>query len=247
MIQQKKKILTISDLHGKIAVFKRGVQKFRDENYDILVQMGDLADSWTATNEEIIECYKLSADLKEEFGDRFIQLQGNHENSYIYDDQLASGFRAPLKPILQPWINANKGWFQVAYHIDNTLFTHAGVQKRWYDIYKEVIHSHTGITEFTLGAALNNMLYSEVGRSALFEVGVERGGVSGNYGGPLWCDKSEILSYGPIKQLHQIVGHSEVDFIQRVEKFNGSHYNNTSVTFTDCFSKKPDTFLSLEI
>lgn len=241
------KILVIGDLHGRISQFIEGVKKFESEGYDKLIQIGDLADSYDRSNEDILACFKLSADIKESYGDRFIQLFGNHEWSYLFGRMMCSGYRPDLNATLNPWLNAAyKGWFQVAHQEGNTLFTHAGVQQKWFKKYEVLLMKH-GFGDSDLATALNNMVDTGDGCEKLYEVGTKRGGWRGDYGGPMWADRVELESYGPIKGYKQIVGHTPCKFIERVDKFEGGKvYPNTSVTFTDCLGSV-ERFLDLEI
>ncbi len=235
----------VGDLHGRHEQFSNAVSKFETEGYDKLIQIGDLADSYVRSNEDILQCFKISADLKEKYGDRFIQLYGNHDWSYRFGSYMCSGFRADLSPSLNPWMNENKGWFQVAHLEGNYLFTHAGVIRKWYDKYSKMIEKY--MDDKDLAYALNCMSETGLGCEALYEIGVSRGGIRYDYGSPMWADRSDIESYGPLKHFHQIVGHTPQKDITEIRKFEGGkQYKDTSVRFIDVLDKH-ETFLTLEI
>ncbi len=83
-------------------------------------------------------------------------------------------------------------------------------------------------------------------RHILFEIGTIRGGFASDFGGPLWCDKSELVS-SPLLGLNQVVGHTKQHFISRIHTFDGNkHYEDTSVTFIDVLGYRHQ-FLTLEI
>jgi hypothetical protein len=80
----------------------------------------------------------------------------------------------------------------------------------------------------------------------LEQIGVIRGGMNGDHGSPIWCDKKEMLVNGPIKGLHQYVGHSHVPYVQKHLKLAGRTFKNTSVTYTDVLGIK-EQFHHIEI
>lgn len=238
------KILTCGDIHHRHEALTAALLKFENEGYDKFVQIGDLFDSFDRSNEDGLRCLKICLDAKEVHGDNVILLHGNHHGHYIFANQQCSGFRPDLYFQLNPILLANQGAFQVAYQEGNYLWTHAGVQRKWYNKHKVVIESFEG----TLADQLNG-IYQTHYYELLFEVGTLRGGLRYNYGGPLWCDKTEMESYGPIKDFHQICGHTPIPFIEKIDKFEGGkHYNNTSVTFCDVLKDgKEPRFLTIEI
>lgn len=244
------KILICADIHGQIEKFEIAYKKFKNEGYDKFIQLGDLADSYTETTENILKCFYLSKQIKDEHGDNFIQLIGNHELSYMFDNQRCSGYRADLALNLTPWLSANASYFKVAHQISNYLFTHAGISQKWYNKYiiqiESFLRQQNDNPEYNMADALNDMFNDDSNLKPLCEVGLVRGGNYGNYGGPFWCDQNEILWYNPIKGFKQIVGHTPQRYINTVDKFNGSHFNNTTVTFCDVLQVKTD-FLTLKI
>lgn len=254
----KQKILIVGDLHGRLEALKIAIDKFIEDKYDKIVFIGDYTDSFVASNDEILEVVQLVIYLKERYGDKVILLLGNHDIQYMYfPDYRCSGFRPEIQTDLTELFNKNKQLFQIAHYEGdndkkNYLFTHAGIQLKWYIKYIEPINffrEKYDLKEKNNIAELINCLNEVKQRSILFEVGTKRGGMRYDYGGPLWCDKEEIESYGPIPNCHQIVGHTPIQFIEKVTKFEGDkYYNNTSVTFIDVLKdNKEPTFLTLEI
>lgn len=254
----KQKILVVGDVHGRLQAVIEAIEKFVEEKYDKIIFIGDFTDSYFAANKDIIEVLELIIYLKQRYGDQVILLLGNHDIQYMYyPDYRCSGFRADLQPELTILFNENRNLFQLAHYEgdndkNNYIFTHAGIQRKWYikyietiDFFREKLH----LKEKSDIAELINNINETKHRNILFEVGTKRGGIRYDYGGPLWCDRTEMLSYGPIPNAHQIIGHTPVPFIEKVTKFEGDkHYNNTSVTFIDVLKEdKSNTFLTLEI
>ena len=133
------KILVCSDIHGEHEKLTNFFDKFLSENYDKAVLLGDLADSYTRTNEDILRCFKIALEMKDLLKDRMIWLWSNHDWQYYYGRQMCSGFRGDLCISLNPLLNEIHSYLQMAYEYDNYLFTHAGVQKKWYNKYKHLI------------------------------------------------------------------------------------------------------------
>lgn len=239
------RILTIGDIHGKHEVLQNGIDKYSSGGYDKLVLIGDLADSWDRTDEDILRCFKIAFDVKEKDGDKVEWLWGNHDWQYLFGRMMCSGFRSNLCATLTPLLTENRQLLKMAYLEGKYLFTHAGVQNKWYKKYEKEILSTEGKN---IAECLNIMKDMGKFHDMLYEIGARRGGRYDEYGSPLWCDRTEIESFNPIKGYHQIVGHTPQRFIERVEKFGGgSRYNNTSVTFCDVLDKQPDSFLTIDI
>jgi hypothetical protein len=242
-MEDKIKVLVVPDIHGKYEELEAAFEKYFTENYDKIILLGDLADSFDRTDEDILNCFYIAKSFKETLKDKMIWLIGNHETSYVYNIPCCSGFRQTLNNILHPFLKKNKDLFQIAYQYKNYLFTHAGVQKKWWNKYKDVLDTFEGTTADKL-----NQCYQTHHRDILYEVGVRRGGMRNSYGGPLWCDRTEMQSYGPIPDYIQVVGHTPCKSIEKIEKFEGDkYYDNTAVIFCDVLDRLPNTFLTLEI
>ena len=236
------RIITVSDVHGRHESLYKAIERFKKEHFDKIVFLGDFADSYDRTNEDILRCYKMAMDLYYEFPDKVEWLFGNHDWQYYYGRHLCSGFRGDLCISLNPLINENRKIFKIAYGYENYLFTHAGIQQSWYNRHKDLINSCGGET---IAENLNNMLQMRIAQDVLYEIGPQRGGDSRDYGGPMWADMHEIMDMycsGPIEGYHQIVGHTPQNDI-----YEFTVNSNTSVTFCDVLGKHPDKFYTLDI
>jgi len=221
------KILTIGDPHGKDDWLK-----FADLNillntpnlstdFDYYIFTGDYVDSFTKTNEEIYDNLKKIIQLKENYPKKVITLLGNHDIQYMYIDNklhLCSGFRSESFRQLNELFSKHKDKFQLAFQIDNYLWTHAGIHNDWY--LSRYPYSTSKLAD-SLNKAFKNY------EQSLFDVGRLRGG-NRDVGGPLWCDKRKS-SKNPLKGYHQIVGHHPVEAIETIRVDN-----NTSITYCDC-------------
>ncbi len=248
-----KKVLVIADVHGRKEIFQNALDKFENEGYDIFVSLGDLCDSYDRTDEDILTCVNMAIKAKEKHGENYVQIIGNHDYSYFLGLHICSGFRQTLNATLNPLFKTQevRNMFKVCHREGNYLFSHAGVQRKWFLKHLEVLNlacGYYGLPHISRDGldSLNQLIWTS-NEHLIAEVGSIRGGMRYDYGGPFWCDKTEMLSYGPIVGLHQVVGHTPVKFIQRIDKFEGDKkYNNTSVTFCDVLGTT-EQFLTLEI
>lgn len=252
------KILIVPDLHGNVEACIEAIEKFVEEKYDKIIFLGDYTDSYTETNDHILEVVNLIIYLKERYGEQVILLLGNHDIQYMYYPRYrCSGFRGDLQSALTILFNENRDLFQIAHYEgdndkNNHIFTHAGIQRKWWFKHLALLEQYR--TKLQLmqkkdTAELLNYINESKDRDILHEVGTKRGGIAGNYGGITWCDKEEMQSYGPIIGANQYVGHTPVSFIEKIDKFEGDkHYNNTTITFTDCLKEgKKNKFATIQI
>jgi len=254
----KKRIVTIGDIHGrdlwKKVLFGNN-QKFdwwRNEydlgihkefhypidDYDEVVFIGDYTDSFVIMNVLILHNLKEIILVKMAYPDKVHLLIGNHDLQYIYNQQrfICAGYRTEMAHDLhQEFKTAN---FELAYQINNVLFTHAGVINKWNDEY--LTNLHPKYTRFFNGnetiADKLNVLY-QCNYDPLFDVGyLRQGGMP--FGGPLWAHKTE-MEEDYLKNYLHIVGHTATDEIEM--NING----NEGVIFIDTVGV--GQFLILEI
>lgn len=169
--------------------------------------------------------------------DKVVLPLGNHDVHYLfYPEFTQNGFMKNSQEALTELFVTNKDLFQVAYQVQNYLFTHAGVSKTWYG--KNL--KYFGSNPISVGDILNDMFLEHETREVLFQASHLRGG-SDPTGGIVWADKSEtdddyLFGY------HQIVGHTKVPEFERYEWAN----LGTSITYIDVLTVS-DTFYELEI
>jgi hypothetical protein len=226
------KVLSIGDTHGNFVL--DDVIKLLPQ-YDKIIFVGDYVDSFELTNLTIITNLNLLIQLKKDNPDKIVLLWGNHDLHYLYDDLLhrCSGYRVEAKPNLYKIFNDNKKLFTCAYQIDNYLWTHAGVHTGWYKQRFAKFVKANYLEDLSIATQLNCAF--EQNEKSLFDVGHGRGGYY-DVGGPLWCDRRELLG-NPLRKYHQIVGHSRVE-----DYYTVYSHNDTSVTFIDIIEQHIDTF-----
>src|SRR5690606_27784687 len=123
------KILAVGDLHGKSCW-----RAINFTHYDKVVFMGDYADSTSHTDEEIYDNLNRVIAVKERFPEKIVLLLGNHDIQYLYHpDYRCSGFRPSMQEALTALFNRYKHLFQIAYQVNNYLFSHAGLSGPWHE------------------------------------------------------------------------------------------------------------------
>ncbi len=249
------KVLSVGDIHGKHELVAEAFGIFIKEKYDRIIYHGDTADGFDRTNEDIVRCFNILLSAKKVHPDKVILLMGNHDEPYFHqipEEYRCQGFRPDLHAELSNLLIPNRSKFNYAHGISNYLFTHAGVSSAWFLKHFDTLDNWATIMgiDITEPEELSMVLegVSQThDKNILFEIGPDRNGYLSDFGGPLWCDRSEIMDLGPIIGLNQIVGHTSQQFITRVHEFEGGKkYKNTSVTFIDVLAHQKQ-FLTLEI
>ena len=241
------KILTIGDIHGKniwrtfadinwlltAEPEAAGFAPFEPE-YDKYIFLGDYCDAYDKDNKTIIENLLEIIKFKTLYPNNVILLWGNHDVEYFLDKPwlpkktAISGFRPEMHYDLYEIFDKNQNLFQLAYQVNNYLFTHAGVHFGWYHFVFAKAIKEFNWNDLTVAEQLN--IAFEQRLNCLFDVDFYRGGHK-RVGGPLWVDK-KLIDKKPLKNMNQIVGHNPVKDIDTY-KINGG-----TITFCDALGKK---------
>lgn len=244
--------MVVPDIHGRHEALSNAFDKALKEGYDKIVLLGDYVDSFNRTNEDMYRVLDIVTFMAKNYPDKVVALLGNHDYQYMFPDgpYRCSGHRPDAAPQFHYMFNENKDLFKIAHKEGNYLFSHAGVQRKWFEKYSTTLMKYADLASIDPNDDIDevcNMIHQTSERWKLAEVGTKRGGMRYDYGGPIWCDQTEMMSYGPLKGFHQIVGHTPQQFVNKQTKFEGDkHYNNTSVTFCDILNKK-EQFLTVEV
>jgi hypothetical protein len=245
------KTLTIGDIHGRrtwvkflfgsedlFREWKRASDLGRTDmlksivpmyDYDKIIFVGDYVDSFDVSNVEMKDNLQDIIFVARVERDRLVLLLGNHDVQYFLPKAGGcSGFRPEMKWDFQELFQRDRELFQLAYQWKDWLWTHAGINERFFSDHMENRPRHQ--TE-DWAYMLNDMLMRE--ESQIFQVSLLRGGAS-LYAGPLWTDRRELMK-DPMPGINQIVGHTQVNEIETVEG------PNSTLVFVDTlgFSGKP--------
>lgn len=206
-------ILVLPDIHGR--TFWKEPLKYKDK-FDHIIFLGDYFDPYPSegiTQQEAIENFKelINSFTEEELEDKVEFLLGNHDGHYLYDIPEAS--RLAKNPTINKEItslltNLRDKYNQLILNtwitIENTtyLFTHAGINKEWFDSNSQVCDINTPglIKQYSIP---NNW-------ATISQVGRIRGGFGA--GGPLWDDVREFVNQPKFSPYYQIFGHTQLNY-----------------------------------
>ena len=232
-------ILVLPDIHGR--TFWKEPLKYKDK-FDHIIFLGDYFDPYPSegiTQQEAIENFKelINSFTEEELEDKVEFLLGNHDGHYLYDIPEAS--RLAKNPTINKEItslltNLRDKYNQLILNtwitIENTtyLFTHAGINKEWFDSNSQVCDINTPglIKQYSIP---NNWV-------AIAQVGRIRGGFGA--GGPLWDDVREFVNQPKFSPYYQIFGHTQLnDWVNKdkIREMNkGKEVSCEDFTCLDC-------------
>lgn len=210
------KLIICGDIHCRD--FYKPVLEVKDTP---IVFLGDYLDPYPdegcsfedgfANLEEIIDFAKNNSNVT--------LLAGNHCLHYIWEDYGCSRFNKKFYNDAHALFRENLELFKPFKQFDEVIFSHAGISKGWIDINKQegFIPKNVDLNglldwidsewnkECSYEGLIKKMWYTNF-RSTIFDIGYIRGGEA-PYGGPFWCDISEMLNPLPIIQ---IFGHTQL-------------------------------------
>jgi hypothetical protein len=124
------KIVAIGDIHGDpLWKYIVGIEK----DADLFIFLGDYFDSFVYSTTEQINNFLDIIQFKRDNMDKVILLIGNHDEHYYTRYSGTSGYQQLGETLIKPALLTNKDIIQLAYSIDNLLFTHAGVSPVFMD------------------------------------------------------------------------------------------------------------------
>ena len=202
------RILTFGDIHGR-NVWKDVIDREGIDNLDLIVFLGD----YFSSREDIPvdlqeENFRHIVEFKNMYPDKVVLLRGNH------DMEACKYYWAECYPSHHSkWVYENKEWFldntQWVLQIDDVVFSHAGITKRWYEDMRETY------PEITCFEDINNIEPSEM-------FGFRPCKLSDYYGESetqpcTWIRPAFLCEYG-FPEIRYVVGHSTVKAITECRK-----------------------------
>jgi len=231
------KTIVLGDTHGR-STWKLITHQ---ENPDRVIFIGDYFDSYDISGVEQIHNFKEIIEYKEtsftndgtdnQKKTDVIMLIGNHDHHYFPEigNTGTSGYQQTLAPSISQVIDKNRQHLQMAYQMDEFLFTHAGVSSVFMD---NVFGKGEWKTE-NIATDLNELFKY---KPRTFEFGMA---VDMNIAGwldpsgdnkeqsPIWIRPRSLMAANREtlrKQVIQIVGHTGVTTIEGQEKMSGGRY-----------------------
>ena len=126
------RILAFGDIHGR-GVWKDVIDREGIDNLDLIVFLGDYFTSREGIPVNVQEeNFRHIVDFKNMYPEKVVLLRGNH------DMEACKYYWAECHPSHRSkWVVENKDWFlentQWVLQIDDVVFSHAGITKRWYE------------------------------------------------------------------------------------------------------------------
>lgn len=232
-----RKIL-VPDVHGRN--FWKVVKNFVND-YEITF-LGDYLDPYPhegISKLEAIDNFKEIIQFARENKNSVKLLLGNHDLTYYRHGELnvwANRIDHENMDTIHKLFDENEDLFYLSdFFIGGAtkcLFTHAGINKYWFDLYKDTLFKgcdYEGGDVIGISETINSWLEEENKNSiqlALMHVGFERGG-SSRCGSMVWCDCRE-MEYDENKSFIQFFGHSQ----QRVT--GKPYFSNDFAICLDC-------------
>ena len=204
------KTLILGDTHGR-SNWKQVLEAHPDAGR--VVFMGDYFDSFDISGVEQLHNFNEIIRFKEETDKEVIMLIGNHDHHYLDVGETYSGYKAAHKWDFYDALKKNMHHLQIAYLLDDVLFTHAGVSPIW----MEDTFGGNVWTRETIVVDLNEMYRSKPRMFNFSHLGWDPSGDSVEQG-PMWIRPSSLMKSnkgdnGLKKHFRQVVGHTQVNNI----------------------------------
>ena len=227
------KTIVLGDTHGR-SVWKLIIEI---EKPDRVIFIGDYFDSFDIKGADQLSNFQDIIAFKESNKCEVILLIGNHDYHYFPEigDTGTSGYQHLFAPSIQYVVDQNRKHLQMAYQMNNMLFTHAGVSSVFMD---NVFDDEFGWKVENIVTDLNE-LFKYKPKSFEFGAYVSMKKMSwlDPHGdnvdqSPIWIRPKSLMNanYDTLrKQVIQVVGHTQVRQIDTEGMATGSRYY-----FIDC-------------
>ena len=214
------KTVVIGDVHGR-SLWKLIVNQ---ENPDRVIFIGDYFDSFDIKGEEQLNNFLDIIEYKKSSGKEVIMLIGNHDHHYFPEigDTGTSGYQPMFSYQINPVLDANREHLQMAYQMDEFLFSHAGVSS----VFMDETFGPNGWKVETIVNDLNEMFMY---RPGVFSFnGLDPYG-DDTYQTPIWIRPKSLMraNRNTLRtRFIQVVGHTQVKKLDLVgaEKSAGGRY-----------------------
>ena len=239
------KVLVIGDIHGR-RFWKKPCKNI--DKYEKVIFLGDYFDPYDFEGIRIIDCIQNFTEiinLKQKYMDKVVLLLGNHDFPYVSNDYFRFSWyhcrhSSMYHNEINDLFNKYRDYFEVAYAINDILFTHAGVESGWLEYVVKC--KETNIN--TICKKINELQNSVNGLEKLYSITSERGGRD-KYGSCIWADVHDLMwdseKDTPISHIKQVFGHTMQAFYDQ----NGEIVFGDAVEFTNC--KMVDTAKPYEL
>lgn len=224
------KTIAIGDIHGR-DYWKQIINQEQDADRFIFV--GDYFDSFTIKGLDQINNFLDIIEFKKSTDKEVILLLGNHDYHYYpgVEDSGTSGYQTLMAPSITHAISDSKAHLQIAYQMDEFVFSHAGLSSEWLD-------------DMIVGWTVDNMV-DKVNEAFQYRPStiayrsfkyydyenniatLSRGYGDESYQGPIWVRPKALMNENKKtlrKKIIQVVGHTPQDQIDIEGKSTGGRY-----------------------
>jgi len=223
------KTVVIGDIHGR-SLWKLIVHQ---ENPDRVIFIGDYFDSFDIKGEEQLNNFLDIIEYKKSSGKEVIMLIGNHDYHYFPEvgDNGTSGYQSMFSYQISPTIDANREHLQMAYQMDEFLFSHAGISSKFLDS----VFGIDGWKTETIVEQINELFkYKPLSFQFGMAVSIKKMSFLDPYGdneeqSPIWIRPRSLMRANRDTlrtKVIQIVGHTQVKKLDLVgaQKAAGGRY-----------------------
>jgi predicted MPP superfamily phosphohydrolase len=215
--------LVLGDTHGR-SFWKLIVNT---EKHDRVIFVGDYFDSFHIKTDEQVNNFLDIIEYKKSSGKEVILLIGNHDTHYFTSigNCGISGYQGIGKLMIEPVIEANKEHLQMAYQMDELLFTHAGVSS----VFMNDVFGVDGWKVENIANDLNELFKYKPNTFRFVQPPFSYSDSSGDnvYQTPIWIRPRSLMKANSDtlrKKIIQVVGHTYQNQIDVLGKATGCRY-----------------------
>lgn len=223
MQKSTRKLIAVGDVHGQFEGLVRILRhaKLIDDQqhwcggHNRLVQMGDILDRgpFSLKVDALLERLQLEALAT---GGEVIRLVGNHELELMMENYLITEFQREQAMQIREHMLGQvlAGDLKAAYAYKGFLFTHAGVTRKLFRIFKLQLDDPSAANV----AILINLIFKESIKHSffkhpIFNISISRKGPD-HFGGIFWEDLEDLIaSYPQGSPIWQVFGHTPVETV----------------------------------
>jgi len=214
------KTIVLGDIHGR-SNWKLAVHQ---DNPDRVIFIGDYFDSFDISLSEQLANFLDIVEYKKSSGKEVVMLIGNHDHHYFPEigDTGTSGYQRMGKYQIETVIDLAREYLQMAYQMDEFLFTHAGVSS----VFMDETFGPNGWKVETIVDDLNEMF---IHRPGVFSFNGLNPYGDDEYQTPIWIRPKSLMraNRNTLRtRFIQVVGHTQVKKLDLVgaEKSAGGRY-----------------------
>jgi len=214
------KTIVLGDTHGR-GIWQLIVQK---ENPDKVIFIGDYWDSFDIPFLDQMYNFKQIVHYARTSGKEVILLTGNHDVHYqrwaINSFENYSGFQSIHANDICQELELNQDLMQMAYKMDNFLFTHAGVTQTWLDL-MDIENDKNMVDNINDYAKYKPQMFAF---ATIREPGYIDGYGDNVWQNPTWVRPRSLMKDSKDLNYIQVVGHTQQNCIDIKGKATGGHY-----------------------